>query len=654
MPGINLVYAGLNRLILDSGASILLVTGPGHGAPANLANLWIDGCLEDVNPELARDRDGLARLIHDFSWPGGFPSHLAPVVPGTIHEGGELGYALSTAFGAALDNPDLIVACIVGDGEAETGPTAGAWHSNKFLDPASCGAVLPVLHVNGYKIANPTIYKTMSNAELTKLFEGFGWHPLIVEGEDLDGAMLEALRTAHAEIREIQTARARRSPPERPPWPMIILRSPKGWTGPGGRRAASGRHLAGAPGAGNAGADQPGAPAGARGVAAFLPRARALRRERCADRGRARACPTGDLRMGANPHSSAGAAQAAEPARPGRAPMRGVRAGCREGRRDDGARLVPRGRLPDECRRAELPHHVPRRGGLEPAEPVLEVEDHTYVWPLDPKVDIGHRPDGRIMEILSEHNCQGWLQGYLLTGRHGVFPCYEAFIPIVEGMVNQYAKFLKMSRDEAPWRKPVASLNYLLSSVGWRQDHNGYSHQMPGFINSMLNRKEHIARVFLPPDANTLLVTMEQCLAATDQINLVIASKHPLPQWLDMEQAKEHVARGASVWEWAGNTDGEPDVVLASAGTIPTLELLAAVQLLRAEVPELKVRFVNVVDLFSLATPSHHPSGMSQQQFHEHVHRGPARAVQLPRLPIRGAPAPAPAHAPGALPRAGL
>jgi xylulose-5-phosphate/fructose-6-phosphate phosphoketolase len=619
VPGINLIYAGLNRLILDTGASVLLVTGPGHGAPANLANLWIDGCLEDVRPELARDGEGLGRLIRSFSWPGGFPSHLAPVVPGTIHEGGELGYALATAFGAALDNPDLIVACIVGDGEAETGPTAGAWHSNKFLDPATCGAVLPILHVNGYKIANPTIYKTMSNEELVKLFEGFGWHPLIVEGEDLDAALGAALDQAHAEIRELQEAARDGRRPDRPRWPMIVLRSPKGWTGI--------KELDGLKIEGTSRAHQVPAmkartdPGHLRALEEWL---RSYSPHELFDESGApiaairEACPTGDARMGANPHVNGGRLR-----QPLRLPDLDTHAVTvsEPGAESDSA-LAALGRYLADVFRLNAEHHnfrivCPDEVASNRLGDVFDATDHAYEWPLDPEIDTGHAPDGRVMEVLSEHNCQGWLQGYVLTGRHGLFPCYEAFIPIVDGMVNQYGKFLKMSREEAPWREPVASLNYLLTSVGWRQDHNGYSHQMPGFINSMLNRREETARVYLPPDANTLLATMAECLEATGRINLVIASKHPLPQWLSMAEAREHCRQGASVWDWASNDNGDPDVVLACCGTIPTIELLASARVLRQELPTLRIRFVNVTNLFTLARPEHHPDGMSEERFDE-------------------------------------
>jgi xylulose-5-phosphate/fructose-6-phosphate phosphoketolase len=622
VPGINLVYAGLNRLILNTQASMLLVTGPGHGAPANLANLWIDGCLEDTYPELTRDRAGLAKLIRDFSWPGGFPSHVAPIVPGTIHEGGELGYALATAFGAALDNPDLIVAAIIGDGEAETGPTATAWHSNKFLDPGTSGAVLPILHLNGYKIANPTIFKSMSDEELIKLFEGYGWHPLIVGGppDELDSALAAAIDTAHGEIRELQEqVRSGGTRPERPRWPMIVLQSPKGWTGP--------KEVDGVKVEGTSKAHQVPAmkaksdPGHLKILEDWL---RSYRPEELFDERGApipeilAACPTGDLRMGANPNVNGGKIRkdlelpdldkhALDVPSPGGAV---------------GSSLMQLGEWYADVFRLSADERnfrmmCPDEVASNRLGAVFEATDHAWEWPLDPEIDTGHSPDGRIMEVLSEHNCLGWLQGYVLTGRHGVFPCYEAFIPIVDGMVNQYSKFLKMSKEEAPWREPPAGLNFLLTSVGWRQDHNGYSHQMPGFINSMLNRKEDSARVYLPPDANTLLATMERVHQSTRTINLVIASKHPLPQWLSMDEAREQVDKGATIWEWAGSEIGDPDIVLAGCGTIPVLELLAAADLLGQHVPELRVRFVCVSDLFTLARPETHPHGMGEAAFAE-------------------------------------
>ena len=622
VPGINLVYAGLNRLILDTQASILLVTGPGHGAPANLANLWLDGCLEDTYPELSRDRAGLAKLIRDFSWPGGFPSHVAPIVPGTIHEGGELGYALATAFGAALDNPDLIVAAIIGDGEAETGPTAGAWHSNKFLDPGTCGAVLPILHLNGYKIANPTIYKSMSNEELTKLFEGYGWHPIIVDGppDQLDGELASAIDTAYGEIRELQEqVRSGGQRPDRPRWPMIVLKSPKGWTGP---KEVDGIKVEGTSKAHQVPAMKAKSDPGHLKILEDWLRSYGPE-ELFDERGGpvpkiAEACPKGDLRMGLNPHVNGGKLRkdlklpdlnehALDVPSPGAT---------------EGSSLMQLGEWYADVFRLSADERnfrmmCPDEVASNRLGAVFEATDHAWQWPLDPEIDTGHSPDGRVMEVLSEHNCHGWLQGYVLTGRHGVFPCYEAFIPIVDGMVNQYSKFLKMSKEEAPWREPPAGLNFLLTSVGWRQDHNGYSHQMPGFINSMLNRKEDTARVYLPPDANTLLATMEKVHQSTRTINLVIASKHPLAQWLSMDEAREHVDKGASIWEWAGSEIGDPDIVLAGCGTVPVHELLAAADLLGQHVPELRVRFVCVTDLFTLARPEAHPHGMDEAAFAE-------------------------------------
>jgi xylulose-5-phosphate/fructose-6-phosphate phosphoketolase len=618
VPGINLVYAGLNRLILENDLSMLLVTGPGHGAPANLANLWVDGCLEDIRPELSRDRDGLARLVRYFSWPGGFPSHLAPIVPGTIHEGGELGYALATAFGAALDNPDLIVACIVGDGEAETGPTAGAWHSNKFLDPVNSGAVLPILHVNGYKIANPTIYGAMSDEEMTKLFEGFGWHPLIVSGEDLDAALASALDTAQREIRELQDAARGGSRPERPRWPMIVLRSPKGWTG---IRELDGIKIEGTSKAHQVPAMQ--AKTNPEHLKALEGWLRSYAHEELFDENGGPSaevlalCPTGEKRMGANPHVNGGKLR--QPLKLPTLEEAGVEvtapgAGTDSALATLGSYLAGVFTLNAEEKNFRIV--CPDEVASNRLGAVFEVENHAFEWPVDTEISPDYTADGRIMEVLSEHNCQGWLQGYVLTGRHGIFPCYEAFIPIVDGMVNQYGKFLKMSREEAKWREPVASLNYLLTSVGWRQDHNGYSHQMPGFINSMLNRREDTARVYLPPDTNTLLATMAECLESTGRINLMIASKHPLPTWLSMDDAIEHVRRGASRWEWASSGDDDaPDVVLAACGTIPTIELLASASLLREAVPELRVRFVNVTNLFALARPETHPDGLSDEDF---------------------------------------
>jgi xylulose-5-phosphate/fructose-6-phosphate phosphoketolase len=508
---------------------------------------------------------------------------------------------------------------IVGDGEAETGPTAGAWHCNKFLNPVGDGVVLPILHLNGYKIANPTIYKAMSDEELTKLFEGYGWNPRIVEGADdgLDGSLAEALDASYAEIKEIQGAARGGNRPERPKWPMIVLKSPKGWTGP--------KQVDGVQVEGTSKAHQ-------------VPAMRAksdpehlkildewLRsygpEELFGDDGYvvdeiANAFPTGDLRMGSNPHVNGGRLY-----KPLKLPDIGKHAvDVSAPGADNASALMQLGeyfadifRLNDDEKNFRI--MCPDEVASNRLGAVFEATDHCWQWPFDPEIDTGHSPDGRIMEVLSEHNCQAWMQGYVLTGRHAIFPCYEAFIPIIDGMVNQYSKFLKMSREEAPWREPVGSLNFLLTSVGWRQDHNGYSHQMPGFINSMLNRREETARVYLPPDANTLLATYERCLQERRCINLVIASKHPLPQWLSMDEAREHVAKGISKFDFASNDEGDPDLVLAGCGTIPVIELLAAAEMLRKELPTLKIRFIGITDLFTLALPENHPNGLTQEEF---------------------------------------
>ncbi len=657
VPGINLMYAGLNRLILDTDASALLVTGPGHGAPANLANLWIDGCLEDVKPEMSRDREGLSKLVRLFSWPGGFPSHIAPIVPGTIHEGGELGYALATAFGAALDNPDLIVACIVGDGEAETGPTAGAWHSNKFLDPATSGAVLPMLHLNGYKIANPTIFSSMSDVELTKLFEGYGWHPIIVQGDDLDGELAGALDTAYGEIRELQGAAREGSRPVRPIWPMLIVKSPKGWTGV---HELDGVLIEGTSKSHQVPAMQ--ARTNPEHLQALEDWLRSYGPEELFDANGGPApeiaamCPTGERRMGANPHVNGGRMRVAL-----QLPKLDDHAVALE--RPGGATESSLGAVGEylaqvfELNREQANFRVvcPDEVASNRLGALFKVENHAYEWPVDPEINPDYKPDGRIMEVLSEHNCQGWLQGYVLTGRHGLFPCYEAFIPIVDGMVNQYGKFLKMSREEAPWREPVASLNYLLTSEGWRQDHNGYSHQMPGFINSMLNRREEHARVYVPPDANTLLATVDHCLQATGCINLIIGSKLPLPQWLSMEEARAHVARrglGVAVGQQQRRRRARPGAGQlrhdphdrAARGREPAQRGRAG--------PEgaLRQRHQPVRAGGAGQTPRRDALGRVRRA----VHQGSAGDLQLPRLPVGGPPADPPAPAPGALPRARL
>ncbi len=625
-PGITFVYAGLNRLVRETDASVLLVTGPGHGAPANHANLWLEGTHGDFDDALSRDLAGLTGLVRRFSWPGGFPSHLSPHVPGVIHEGGELGYALATAFGAALDNRELVVACIVGDGEAETGPTAGAWHSTKYLDPVTGGAVLPILHVNGYKIASPTQAGTMSDEELAALYRGYGWMPRIIdvrepygdEGEDPDGVLGEALDDAYRAIRAIQDRARNGDRPARPAWPMLVVRSRKGWGAPAaveGVPIEATFHAHQVPLARVH--DDP------QQLAALEAWLRSYRpHELFGDDGRPAsdilaACPSGDRRLGANPVANGGRLRTSldlPPLEPYAVDVPDRGGGSVGATPTLGPWLAEVMRRSDERRNFRIV--CPDELESNKLEAVLCATGRAYQWPVEGYSEhLSH--DGRVMEVLSEHNCQGWLQGYLLTGRHGLFPCYEAFVSIVDGMVNQYAKFLKMS-GEVAWRAPVASLNYLLTSEGWRQEHNGYSHQGPGFINQLLNKKKDVTRIYLPPDANTLLVTMRHCLASTGYINLVVAGKQPAVQWLTLEEAERHCRAGAGVWRWASSDDGaDPDVVLACAGNIPTVETLAAAAMLRRDAPELRVRVVNVVDLLALPPSDQHPHGLSREEFEE-------------------------------------
>ncbi|GAA3934123.1 phosphoketolase family protein [Streptomyces gulbargensis] len=634
-PGITLTYAALNALVKERGTDVLLVTGPGHGAPANHAHLWLEGTHAEYDPALARTADGLTELARRYCAPDGFPSHLSPAVPGTIHEGGELGYALSTAFGAALDAPDRLVACIVGDGEAETGPTAAAWHSTKFLDPVTSGAVLPVLHLNGYKISSPTVFGTLSADELTSLFRGYGWAPRIVDmTEDPHSErMTDAVRDAHAAITALQRRARGGEVAERPPWPMIVLRSPKGLGAPaevGGKRVE-----------GTFRAHQIPLPAvheDDEQFAALEAWLRSYRPEELFDAdGRPlphvlAACPEGDRRIGMNPAGDGGrlrrpldlpplepyAVDVTEgPGTASASPNRVLAEWLTETVRRTGARRDFRIVSPDELASNKL-------------DGVLAATGRAYTWPVELYAE-GLAPDGRVMEVLSEHTCQGWLQGYLQTGRHGLFPTYEAFASVVDSMVNQYAKWLKAAR-EVPWRSPVSSLTYLLTSEGWRQEHNGYSHQGPGFIDNLLTKRPAVTGVYLPPDANTLLVTMERVLADTGRINLVVAGKHPAAQWLGLEEARRHCAAGASVWRWASTglrgSGGEKDrggaeaddgaeVVLACAGGIPTVETLAAARMLRRDLPGVRLRVVNVVDLCSLAPPGRHPHGMPDADFEE-------------------------------------
>jgi xylulose-5-phosphate/fructose-6-phosphate phosphoketolase len=628
-PGLNLLYTHLSRVIASRGKPMLYIAGPGHGGPALIANVWLEGTYSEVYPAVSQDETGMARLFKQFSFPGGVPSHVAPETPGSIHEGGELGYSLAHAFGAAFDNPDLTVACVIGDGEAETGPLATAWHSNKFLDPTGDGAVLPILHLNGYKIANPTVLARMGDEELTSLLEGYGYRPYLVQGDDpvlVHQALAATLDTVMAEIDAIQ-ARFR-SPTgaaseARPTWPMIVLRTPKGWTGPavvdglaveGTWRAHQvpltavrddGAHLA--------------------QLEAWM---RSYRPEELFDEaGVPRPelvgwLPSGALRMGATPYANGGrlsrplempefrdyAVKVVEPGQPLAEPTKVLGAFLRDVVTANATYRNFRIVGPDETESNRI-------------GAVLEATDKVWRATVS-DVDEHLGPRGRLMEILSEHTCQGWLEGYLLTGRHGLFSCYEAFVHIVDSMVNQHAKWLKTTTELA-WRAPIASLNYLLTSHVWRQDHNGFSHQDPGFIDHLVNKKGNVVRVYLPPDANTLLSVTDHCLRSRNYINVIVAGKSPAPSYLDIEDAVLHCARGVGIWEWASNDrepgagdgSGEPDVVLACAGDVPTLEVLAARDLLGTHLPDLRVRVVNVVDLMRLPPASEHPHGLSDAEF---------------------------------------
>ncbi|HVX43843.1 MAG TPA: phosphoketolase family protein [Mycobacteriales bacterium] len=616
-PGLNLLYTHLNRLIRTRDLNAIFVTGPGHGGPALVANTYLEGSYTEKYPHVSQDAVGMERLFRQFSFPGGIPSHVAPETPGSIHEGGELGYALVHAYGAAFDNPDLLVCCVVGDGEAETGPLAASWHSNKFLNPARDGAVLPILHLNGYKIANPAVLARIPEPELLSLLAGYGHDPLIVSGDEPEQVhrdLAAAMEQAVDRIAEIQKQARSGEGTERPRWPMIVLRTPKGWTGPA--------EVDGIPVEGTFRAHQ--VPlsevrSNPEHLAALEMWMRNYRPEELFDEDGAllpwiaATAPKRERRMGANPHANGGillrdlelpdfreygvgvaspGTQLSEPTRVLGTWLRDVTAA-----NQDRFRIMG----PDETASNRL-------------QAVFESTDRAWNAITVPGDD--HlAADGRVMEILSEHLCEGWLEGYLLTGRHGLFNCYEAFIHIVDAMVNQHAKWLKVTR-EIPWRRPVASLNYLLSSHVWRQDHNGFSHQDPGFIDHVVNKKAEIIRVYLPPDTNTLLSVVDHCLRSRHYINVVIAAKQPSPAWLTMEQAVAHCTRGIGIWEWASNDAGaDPDVVMACAGDVPTLETLAAVDILRRRLPELRIRVVNVVDLMRLQPDTEHPHGMTDREF---------------------------------------
>ena len=619
-PGLNLVYAHLNEAIRRRDLQVLYVTGPGHGGPGLVANAYLEGTYSEVYPHIGRDEEGLRRLFRQFSFPGGIPSHVAPETPGSIHEGGELGYALTHAYGAAFDDPDLLVACVVGDGEAETGPLAASWHANKLLDPRTDGAVLPILHLNGYKIANPTILARIPEDELAALMRGYGHEPLFVtidaEDDHLDahGRFAAVLAEALDRIAEIQAAARGNDALERPTWPMIVLRSPKGWTGP--------REVDGLPMEGTWRAHQvPMTDVRTNGGHLELLEEwlRSYGPDELFDEdGRlrpdlAKLPPTGERRMSAVPQANGGlllrdldlpdfreyAFDVDEPGRELAESTRVLGAFLRDVIRQnpDNFRLFG----PDETASNRLGD-------------VFEVTGRAWVAEREP-TDEGLATDGRVMEVLSEHLCQGWLEGYLLTGRHGLFNCYEAFIHIIDSMFNQHAKWLKVTRA-LPWRRPIASLNYLLSSHVWRQDHNGFSHQDPGFIDHVVNKKAEIIRVYLPPDANTLLSVADHCLRSRDYVNVIVAGKQPALQYLPMEDAVLHCTRGIGIWEWASNdADGQPDVVLGCCGDVPTLETLAAAAILRERLPQLRVRVVNVVDLMRLQPNTEHPHGLSDKEF---------------------------------------
>jgi xylulose-5-phosphate/fructose-6-phosphate phosphoketolase len=618
-PGLNFIYVHLNRVITKFDLNMIYIVGPGHGGPALVANTYLEGSYSELYPHVSQDEEGMRRLFKQFSFPGGIPSHVAPETPGSIHEGGELGYALSHAHGAAFDNPDLIVACVVGDGEAETGALAASWHSNKFLNPLTDGAVLPILHLNGYKIANPTVLARVSRRELKSFIMGCGYRPRFVEGSEpveMHQLMAATLDRCIREIRAIQKRARETGDASRPAWPMIVLITPKGWTGPkevDGKKAEGTWRSHQVPLSGI-----PGNPSHLKQLEDWM---RSYRSDELFDgAGRLRPeiaslAPKGARRMGANPHANGGVLlidlklpdfkeYAVEVQKPGTITA--------EGTRIMGQFLRDVMKLNDVNRNFMVVG--PDETSSNRLDALFEVTDRR--WVAESRSGDEHlSPDGRVWEILSEHTCQGWLEGYLLTGRHGLFSSYEAFIHIVDSMFNQHAKWLKTTRHIS-WRRPIASLNYLLSSHVWRQDHNGFSHQDPGFVDHVVNKKAEIIRVYLPPDANTLLSVTDHCLKSRHYINVIVAGKQPALQYLDMDAALKHCTAGIGIWEWASNDQGcDPDVVLACAGDVPTLEVLAAADLLRQRFPELKVRVVNVVDLMTLQPEREHPHGLSDKEF---------------------------------------
>ncbi|WP_093417024.1 phosphoketolase family protein [Saccharopolyspora flava] len=618
-PGLNFIYAHLNRAIRMRDLAMMYVIGPGHGGPGLVAASWLEGTYSEIYPDVAQDNDGLKRLVTQFSFPGGVPSHVAPETPGSIHEGGELGYSLSHAFGAVFDNPDLIVPCIIGDGEAETGPLATSWHGNKFLNPATDGAVLPILHLNGYKIANPAVLARIPDEELLSMLRGFGYEPYLVAGDEpapMHHLFAATLDRCLDEIAAIQRRARRDGSGQRPRWPMIVLRTPKGWTGPD---TVDGKHVAGTWRAHQVPISDP------RGNPEHLWQLESwMRSYEPADLFESSGAPVrairdhnpvGDRRMSASPHANGGHLLRAL-----RLPEfrdYGVEVDEPGAATGEATRVLGRF-LRDVMRLNDTEHNFrifsPDENNSNRLGAILDVTSRTWEAEILPGDDSLAR-DGRVMEVLSEHTCQGWLEGYLLTGRHGFFSCYEAFAHIVDSMVNQHAKWLKVTGGLA-WRQPIASLNYLLTSHVWRQDHNGFSHQDPGFIDHVVNKKAEVVRVYLPPDANTLLSVVDHCLRSRDYINVVVAGKQPAPQYLDVESAVVHCTKGIGIWDWASSdADGDPDVVMGCAGDVPTMETLAAVDLLLREFPDLRIRVVNVVDLMRLQDEREHPHGLSDAEF---------------------------------------
>ena len=615
-PGLNFIYVHLNRLIKEQDLNVIYITGPGHGGPGLIANTYLEGTYSEIYPNISQDEEGMKKLFKQFSFPGGIPSHVAPETPGSIHEGGELGYALAHAYGAVFDNPDLIAVCVVGDGEAETGPLATSWHSNKFLNPVRNGAVLPILHLNGYKIANPTVLARIPEDEIDALFRGYGYNPYSVEGEDpkdVHQQMAATLDAVITEIKSIQQDARSNGFKQRPRWPMIVLRTPKGWTGP---KAIDGKPVENTFRSHQVPMSDMDKPEHIKILEQWM---KSYKPEELFDKtGKlipelAELAPKSSCRMGANLHANGGIL------------LRDLRM---PDFRDYAVKVPQPGTVEAEATRVQgqflrdvlklnstsFRIFGPDETASNRWNAVFEVDKRCWTAKVL-KTDENVSPDGRVMEVLSEHLCQGWLEGYLLTGRHGFFNCYEAFIHIVDSMFNQHAKWLKVTR-EIPWRRPIASLNYLLTSHVWRQDNNGFSHQDPGFIDHVVNKKAEVIRIYLPPDANTLLSVTDHCLRSRSYVNVVIAGKQPAPQWLDMDAAINHCAAGIGIWEWASNDkDTEPDVVMACCGDVPTLETLAAVDLLRHHLPALKVRVINVVDLMKLQPQSEHPHGLSDKEF---------------------------------------